>query len=148
MPVLSAKRLAAVLAVLGAAFLQATPAEAAEQFPSGTNLEASVEWSGNWESVRRMDDITVQLCDLDLVDSNDAIARLEVWLENSQGAIRRELAPVVMRIRQSGAESCDEYANMYLGYSEYLRYVRVVYGGSVSGLTSGTRWVRNPHSDF
>ena len=41
MPVLSAKRLAAVLAVLGAAFLQATPAEAAEQFPSGTGWKSS-----------------------------------------------------------------------------------------------------------
>lgn len=139
-------RLAAVLVVVGAAFTQAAPAEAAEQFPSGDNLTASVRWSGNWADINRMNDITVQLCDLDLVDSDEAIARIEVWLEGTEGAIRRELAPVVMRIRQSGAETCKEYSDMYLGYSEYLRYVRLVYGGSESGLYSGTRWVRNPHS--
>lgn len=147
MRLLFARRVAAVLVVAGAAFVQAAPAEAAEQFPSGDNREFSVKWSGEWESINRMEDITVQLCDLDLVDPDMAVARLEVWLQNASGPVTRELAPVVMRIRQD-TTPCREWSSMYLGYSEYLRWVRVVYGGSQSGLTDATKWVKNPHSGF
>jgi hypothetical protein len=142
-----ARSVAAVLVVLGVMFVQASPAAAAEQFPSGDNLTVSVEWSGEWESVHGLSEITVQMCD-DIPDDVDrATARIEVWLENTSGQVTRQLAPVVMRIQQFAAR-CREWPDMHLRYAEYVRWVRLVYGGSVSGLTDATRWTKNPHGDF
>jgi hypothetical protein len=143
------RSVAAVLVVLGAMFVQASPAAAAAvQFPSGDNLEVNVKWSGDWENVYGLSDITVQMCDRRPADLDRATARIEVWLENTEGAYSRQLAPVLMRIQQGTSGGCREWADMYLRYPEYVRWVRLVYGGSESGLTDATRWAKNPHGDF
>jgi hypothetical protein len=141
------RSVAAVLVVLGVMFVQASPAAAAEQFPSGDNLTVSVKWSGEWENVHGLSEITVQMCDDLPNDVDRATARIEVWLENTRGEVRLALAPVVMRIQQF-ANDCREWADMHLRYPEYVRWVRLVYGGSVSGLTDATRWTKNPHGSF
>ena len=137
------KVLAATAAALVTAVVQAGTATAATQFPSSGAGGITVDWSGQWENLNRLDQLSVALCDQNTSDRNEAVARLEVILYNSQGQARTQLAPVVMRVEQYAAQ-CKGYKNMYLGYGDTLGWVRVLYYGSVDGTEHYTKWVENP----
>jgi hypothetical protein len=117
-------------------------ASAATQFPSGDGHQISVDWSGQWVNIHRLEDITLQLCDATPADKNQATAVLQGYVT---GQIRT--APTVFRV-PIGDKACYEWRNVFLTYfenSESLAYARVKFYNSGAPTESWfTRWVINP----
>lgn len=121
-------------------------ASAAQQFPSGDGGGITVDWSGQWVNVNRLEDITLQLCDSTPADKNQATAVLQGYVYQN-GAASPRTAPSVFRV-PIGDKACFEWRNVFLTYfqnGEVLEYARVKFYGSQAPTQSWfTRWVVNP----
>lgn len=146
----TAKGIAVLAAALAAATTGLTgPAAAAQQFPSGDSGGFRVDWSGQWVNARRMEDITLQLCDASPADKNKATARLQGYVF-AGGTSKIRVAPTVFQV-PIGDKKCYAWRHVLLTYfqnGERLDYARVAFGGSEEPpKTSATKWVRNPFVD-
>lgn len=135
-----------VAAMAGTACALATvlsgSASAATQFPSADGTGISVDWSGQWVNLNRLEDITLQLCDATPRDKNQATAVLQGYVN---GQVRT--APSVFRV-PIGDKACYEWRNVFLTYyenGETLAYARVkIYNLEAPTESWFTRWVINP----
>lgn len=122
-------------------------ASAATQFPSSDGKGISVDWSGSWANLSRLEDITLQLCDATPADKNKATAQLEAYVSNGLG-FRIETAPSTFQV-PIGDKRCKEWRNVFLAYAshnDHVDYVRVKsFGSGAPNNSIWTRWVRNPY---
>lgn len=117
-----------------------------KQFPSGDGGGITVDWSGDWVSTTRLQEVTLQLCDSTPADKNRATAVLQGYVTRG-GAARIETAPSVFQV-PIGDKACYEWRNIFLTYSQngdILAYARVKFYGAQAPTESWfTRWVVNP----
>ncbi|MFI0219333.1 hypothetical protein [Streptomyces lydicus] len=136
----------AAATLITSATLLTGPAAAATQFPSGDAYGFSVDWSGQWVNVQRLDEITLQLCDASPGDKNKATARLQGYVFLN-GTAKVKTAPTVFQV-PIGDRKCWAWRDVFLTYfqdGERLDYARVAfYGSEEPSRMSETRWVRNP----
>lgn len=143
----AAKGIAVIAAAVSVATTALTgSALAASQFPSGTAGDIRVDWSGQWANLRRLEDITLQLCDATPGDKDQASAQLQGYVTTGAGWSIRT-APSMFQV-PVGDKACREWRNAFLTYfaqDERLAYARVEFFGSRTKEKHHTKWVPNPH---
>ncbi|GAB3889925.1 hypothetical protein ACFQ1S_00280 [Kibdelosporangium lantanae] len=124
-------------------------AAAATQFPSGAHDGMTVDWSGDWVNLNRLDNVTLQLCDASPKDKNKATARLQAYITKGN-TWRIATAPAVFQV-PIGDKKCWEWRKVFLTYfddDEVLAYARVAFYGSTQSDSPldwwWVKWVRNP----
>lgn len=122
--------------------LSGTASAAATQFPSGSGGGITVQWSGQWVDIHRLENITLQMCDGTPADKNQASAVLQGYVNG-----QTRTAPTTFRV-PIGDKACYEWRNVFLTYlenNETLAYARVDFFGSAAPTeTWATKWVVNP----
>ncbi|MFF9352435.1 hypothetical protein [Streptomyces sp. NPDC014734] len=122
------------------------PALAASQFPSANKDGIRLDWSADWESAHRLENITLQLCDATPGDKSRATVQLQAYVTRG-GAARIETAPTVFQV-PIGDKACMEWRRVFLTYSQdqdRLAYARAqIYTSEKPKEKFWTKWVKNP----